>query len=150
MKEGNLIVVQFIQLMIILKSQEKLFGDYFILKWSEVKVAPSFPTHCNIMDYTVHGILKARILEWGAFPFSRGSSQPRDWTQVSGISGRFFTSWVTRAAQDNLDISNRRMGKLFMAYVHSGRICKPLKAWTEMIFITWEKVCAMMLTIKKG
>ena len=35
------------------------------------------------MDYTVHGILQARILEWVAFPFSRGSSQPRDQTQVS-------------------------------------------------------------------
>jgi len=38
------------------------------------------------MDYTVHGILKARILEWVAFPFSRGSSQPRDQTQVSRIA----------------------------------------------------------------
>ena len=37
------------------------------------------------MDYTVHGILQARILEWVAFPFSRGFSQPRDWTQVSYI-----------------------------------------------------------------
>jgi len=42
------------------------------------------------MDYTVHGILQARILEWVAFPFSRGSSQPRDPTQVSHIAGRFF------------------------------------------------------------
>ena len=37
-----------------------------------------------------HGILQVRKLEWVAFLFSRGSSQPRDWTQVSGISGRFF------------------------------------------------------------
>jgi len=44
------------------------------------------------MDYTVHGILQARILEWVAFPFSRGSSQPRDGTQVSHIAGGFFTS----------------------------------------------------------
>ena len=43
---------------------------------------------------TVHGILQARILEWVAFPFSRGSSQPRDRTQVSHIAGRFFTSWA--------------------------------------------------------
>ena len=48
------------------------------------------------MDYTVHGILQARILEWVAFPFSRGSSQPRDQTQVSHIAGIFFTSWATR------------------------------------------------------
>ena len=41
---------------------------------------------CNPMDYIVHGILQAKILEWMAFPFSRGSSQPRDWTQVSHIA----------------------------------------------------------------
>ena len=39
-----------------------------------------------------------RILEWAAFPFSRGSSQPRDQTQVSGTVGGFFTSWATREA----------------------------------------------------
>ena len=52
------------------------------------------------MAYTVHGILEARILEWGAFSFSRGSSQPRDQTQVSHIAGRFFTRWATREAQE--------------------------------------------------
>ena len=51
-------------------------------------------------DYTVHGILQARILEWVAFPFSKGSFQPRDWTQVSCITGRFFTSWATKEAQE--------------------------------------------------
>jgi len=44
------------------------------------------------MDYIVHGILQARILEWVAIPFFRGSSQPRDQTQVSSIAGGFFTS----------------------------------------------------------
>ena len=51
------------------------------------------------MDYTVHRILQARILEWVAFPFCRRSSQPRDRTQVSHIAGRFFTSWATRETQ---------------------------------------------------
>ena len=46
----------------------------------------------------VHGILQARTLEWVAFPFSRGSSQPRNWTQVSHIASGFFTKWVTREA----------------------------------------------------
>ena len=45
----------------------------------------------NSMNYTVHGTLQARILEWVAFPFPRGFSQPRDRTQVSCIAGRFFT-----------------------------------------------------------
>ncbi len=57
-----------------------------------MKVVQSCQILCDPMDYTVHGILQARILEWVAFPFSRGSSQPRDRTQVSYIAGRFFTS----------------------------------------------------------
>ena len=56
-------------------------------------------TFCNPMDYTVHGILQARILEWVTVPFPRGSSQPRDWTQVSRIVHRFFTSWATSEVQ---------------------------------------------------
>ena len=59
---------------------------------SELKVAQWCPTLCNPMDYTAHGILQARILEWVALPVSRGSFQPRDQTQVSHIAGRFFTS----------------------------------------------------------
>ena len=58
----------------------------------EVKVTQSCPTLCNPMDYTVHRILQARILEWVAFPLSRGFSQPRDQTQVSHIAGGFLTS----------------------------------------------------------
>ena len=51
------------------------------------------------MDYTVHGILQARILEWVTFPFSRGSSQLRDRVQVSHIVGGIFTNWATREDQ---------------------------------------------------
>ena len=50
------------------------------------------------MDYTAHGILQARILEWVAFPFSRGYSRPWDRTQVSCIAGRCFNLWATRDA----------------------------------------------------
>ena len=57
-----------------------------------MKVAQLCLTLCNPMDYTVHGILQAGILEWVVFPFSRGSSQPRDRTQVSRIVGGFFTT----------------------------------------------------------
>ena len=49
------------------------------------------PMDCSLPDSSVHGILQARILEWVAVPFSRGSSQPRDQTQVSHIAGGFFT-----------------------------------------------------------
>ena len=64
--------------------------------WSEVKVSQLCSALCDSMDYNVHGILQARILEWVAFLFSRGSSQPRDWTEASRIAGGFFTSWTTR------------------------------------------------------
>ena len=103
-------------------------GCHFLLQCIKVKsqseVAQSCPTlsdltDCNLpgssihgifqarvlewgaiaFSYTVHGILQARILEWVAIPFSRGSSQPRDRTQVSRITDGFFTSWATREAQ---------------------------------------------------
>ena len=64
----------------------------------KVKVTQSCPTLCDPMDYTVHGILQTRILEWVAFPFSRGSSQPKDPNQVKVKSlsrvGLFATPWT--------------------------------------------------------
>ena len=51
---------------------------------------------CSPLGSFVHGIFQARILEWVAMPSSRGSSQPRDQTQVSCIAGRFLTVWATR------------------------------------------------------
>ena len=56
------------------------------------------PMDCSVPDSSIHGILQARILKWVTIRFSRGSSQPRDWTQLSLIAGRFFTVWATREA----------------------------------------------------
>ena len=75
----------------------KLKNTWTIIK-VKVRVAQSCPTLCDHIDYIVHGILQARILGWVAFPFSRGSSQPRDQTQISHIAGRFFTNWAIREA----------------------------------------------------
>ena len=110
----------------------KIPGQLPAWKWKSLSRVQLFVTPwtvCDPMDYTVHGILQARILEWVAFPFSRGSSQPRspkfqadslpaehkgsprilewvaypfssrssqlrNWTRVSCIAGRFFTSWA--------------------------------------------------------
>ena len=71
-----------------LSSNESTSPNYL----SEVKVTQSCPTLCDPMDCPVHVILQAGILDWVAVPFSSGSSQPRDQTQVSRIAGRFFTS----------------------------------------------------------
>ena len=66
----------------------------------KVKVTPSYLTLSNPMNYIAHGIFQARILEWVAFPFSKGSFQPRDQTQVSHIAGGFFTNSATREVQE--------------------------------------------------
>ena len=81
---------------LLLPSSNRVFYIFFLY----FKVAQSCLTLCNPMDYTVHGILQARILEWVAFPFSRGFSQPRDRTQVSCITGGFFTNWAIRKAKN--------------------------------------------------
>ena len=70
---------------------------------SESEVAQSCPILCDPMDCSlpgssVHGIFQARILEWVAISFSRGSSRPRDWTWVSRVVGRCFTVWATSEA----------------------------------------------------
>ena len=70
-------------------------------------VAQSCPSLCTLMNCSppgsyVYGILQARGLEWVAISFSRGSSQPRDWTLRSYIADGFFTIWVTREAQSYL------------------------------------------------
>ena len=75
---------------------------HYLQNWWKKK---SQSESCSVMSnflqphgYTVHGILQARILEPVAFPFSRGSSQRRDQTQVSDIPGGFFTNWALREA----------------------------------------------------
>ena len=76
--------------------------DSFIGKVkSESEVAQWCPALCNPMDcsltgFSIHGIFQARVLEWVAISFSRRSSWPRDWTQVSRIVGRGITIWATR------------------------------------------------------
>ena len=54
------------------------------------------PLDCSLPGSSIHGIFQARVLEWVAISFSRGSSRPRDWTQVSHLAGRRFTIWTTR------------------------------------------------------
>ena len=83
------IIYLFIRISSHLFPEEKIKVLVKILK---VKVAQSCPTLCDPIDHTVHEILQARILEWVAFPFSRGYSQPRDQTGVSCIVGRSFTN----------------------------------------------------------
>ena len=71
---------------------------YVHAQWLQSRLTLYTPMDCSPPDSSVHGILQARILEWGAMPFSRGSSRPRDRTLVSHVSciaGRGFTHWAT-------------------------------------------------------
>ena len=74
-----------------------------LLQIKKSEVTQSYPALCNPMDCSlpgssIHGIFQARVLEWVATSFSRGSSWPRDWTQVSRIAGRHFTTQVCHIA----------------------------------------------------
>ena len=92
----------------------------------KVKVRQSCPTPCNPMDYTVHEILQARILEWVAFPFSRGSSQPRNQTGISCIAGEFFTNWAIKEALNFIYICNILFNILFHYGLSQGFAHNPL------------------------
>ena len=98
-KESNYAFIHFIKQKSVQRKVKLAFKIYLPLELDiccEIKVTKSCPTLCDPMDYTVHGILQSRILEWVAVPFYRRSSQPRDWTQVSCIASGFFTSWATK------------------------------------------------------
>ena len=79
---------------------EKLQLDrhYACMRAKSLQSCPtlSTPVDCSLPGSSVHRIIQVRIPECVAIPFSRGSSWPRDWTQVSHIAGRFFTNWAIR------------------------------------------------------
>ena len=79
--------------------------SYTEVKWKSLSHVRFFvtPMNCSPPDTSVHGIHQARILEWVAISFSRGSSQFRDWTWVSCIGDRFFTIWATRQAKSYIN-----------------------------------------------
>ena len=88
------------------------------------------PVDCSPPGSPVHGILQARTLGWIAMPSSRGSSQPRDWTQVSCIARGFFTIWVTREAHNCWNwtepvSSNSHLGMLSLFN------CDPMDYWPQ-------------------
>ena len=107
------------------------------------------------MDFTVHGILQARILEWVAFPFSRGSSQPRDGTQVSRIAGGSFTSWVTGEARDtyyleaNLPLIRAHVMDDILLYVSDLHASSPslssgCSGHGSLLSVPWVKPCLLL------
>ena len=88
------------QVLIHLKERVMWSSSFTTMKWSEVKSLSRIqlwdPKDCSLPRSSLQGILQARVLEWVAISFSRGSSWSRDWTHISCIAGRFFTVWATR------------------------------------------------------
>ena len=118
------------------------FGHALCNAWKWKWVTHSCPTLCNPMNCnlpgsSVHGILQVRILEWVAIPFSRGSSQPRDQTQVSHIAGGFFTAWATMEALFNACHTFIPRGKAFHWW---GDSCLALFSETQLgpCFSSWK------------
>ena len=101
-------------------SPKCLFGQinkmwYTYKERKKESVVQSCPTLCNPTDCSppgssVHGIFQARVLQWVTISSSRGSSRPRDWTQVSHIAGRRFTVWATREYNGILFCNKREWG----------------------------------------
>ena len=83
---------------IIFKELKRLKLEYFLIPYQSCPTLWD-PKDCSLPGSSVYGIFQARILEWVAISFSRGSSWPRDWSQVSRIVGRRFTVWATWEVQ---------------------------------------------------
>ena len=107
------------------------------------------PTLCNAMDCrppgsSVCGVLQARTLGWVAIPFSRASSWPRYWIQVSHIAGRFFTIWATREVAHHYLIFNfKRLGKLLFSTYR--KQISNVKKYRKPIFTSWEIIVSHSL-----
>ena len=110
----------------------------------KVKVAQSCPSLCDPMNSNVRGTLQARILERVAIPFSRGSSKSRDQTQVSHTTGRFFTSWATRAAGRRSLLGPRlqRSGFNELRETHN-EVSWPRTSPLGVIILCFEESCSM-------
>ena len=113
--------------------------------WMQSEVTQSCLTLCDPMDHSlpgssIHGIFQARILEWVAISFSRRSSQPGDWTQVSHIVGRCFTVWATRKVECNSHLK----GPAVFCCERGGSLglCRGLLSredgWTQAALTQWE------------
>ena len=122
-------------------------------KWKCRKlVAQSCLTLCDPMDYSppgssVHGIFQARVLEWVAIFFSRGSSQPRDRTWVSHIVSRRFTHWATREVMNiYFNLNFKLITNIFFFFTISMSYEMFEAHYTEKLFVwNWNVIGVLYL-----
>ena len=89
--------------------------------WAPASICMCYCLYCSLPGRSVHGVLQARTLEWVAMPSSRGSSQPRDGTQISCTAGRRFILWSARDAPRMLPLLcwiNYRYSMKFWCFDH--------------------------------
>ena len=105
------------------------------------------PMDCGPPASSIHGVLQARILEWAAIFLSRGSSWPRNRTQVSSIADRFFTNWATWEAQSAI---KKKMKSCHLQ--QHGWILKVLWKWNKLekdIYCKISLICGIKQMNKK-
>ena len=102
---------------------------------------------CSPPGSSVHGIIQARILEWIAVPFSRGSSWPRDWIHVFCIAGRFLTIWATKKLHLKI---HKQINKpnFFIFYIHICLCWTKKLSWIVPWFLSFE-LANFMLSLHK-
>ena len=117
---------------------------------SESEVAQSCltrsdPMDCSLPGSSVHGILQARVLEWVAISFSRGSSQPRDQTLVSCIVDKHFTVWATRVSTRRVTFFFSLVKMKFFYYLMQF-LCRG-KRWTKTTPLSKVSVNCMVIFV---
>jgi len=86
---------------------------------SQSHLSLSDPMDFSLPGSSVHGILQARIMEWTAISFFRGSSRPRDQTRVSCTAGRFFTIWTTKETPDSSLLVYKKVTVFYILILHT-------------------------------
>ena len=128
---------------------------YLHMKWGEV--TQSLPTLCDPMDcslpgFSIHRFSQARIMEWVAISFSRGSSWPRDWTPVSCIIGRLLTLWATREVLIYIKLTNKNFIYLiYTTWCFDMLIHSEIIAMTKLINISiTSHISLFLIFISRG
>ena len=124
--------------------------ETFALKLSRVRLFAT-PMDCSLPGSSVHGIFQARVLDWVAISFSRGSSWPRDQTQVSCIVGRCFTIWATREVPwDKLggQKKKKKLDPSSSSSIHYQLIATSVPSMKTSLFFSLKKkkgICLLLL-----
>ena len=109
------------------------------------------PMDCSPPGSSVHGILQARILNWVAIPFSRGSSWSRDQTHVSCIAGRFFTIWANREAHHDSSSPQICWKKCLSCWKEDGKHLEQCLGWIQhLINVIWDSYEILCVFHKEG